>query len=98
MNLTDKPIAKKLGAAFASIVTVVAVMCVALLISVVGVRWAVAENDESVAQLKASDAALSALVERQNAVRALVANGDPSFVEKAGAEQSAYEAAIGTWE
>ena len=82
MTLNNLNISKKLAAGFAVVVTIVTVMCVALFLSVQGVRKAIAENDESVAQLKVADTALTALVERQNAVRGFVANGDKSFTGK----------------
>ena len=97
MTLIHQPIAKKLSIGFACVVAIVAVMCVALLISIISVRGAVAENDESLSQLKAADTTLNALVERQNAVRAFVAGGDPSFARKVQDETKAVDDALAHW-
>src|SRR4051812_2521786 len=90
----DMNISKKFAAGFALVVTVVVIMCVTVFVSVTGIAKAVAENDESVAQLNTTATILQALVERQNAVRGFVASGDNAFIEKIGAQQKAYEAAI----
>ena len=87
-------ISKKFAAGFALVVTVVVVMCVTVFVSVASIGKAVAQNDESVSQLNTTAAILTALVERQNAVRGFVASGDNSFIEKIATQQKAYEAAI----
>src|SRR4051794_17782781 len=97
MTLDNLNISKKLMVGFAAVVTVVTVMCVALFISVQGVRKAIAENDESVAQLEIADRALTALVERQNAVRGFVANGDKSFTAKIADQDKAFEETLARW-
>src|SRR5262249_50925971 len=97
MTLNNLNISKKLAVGFAVVVTIVTVMCVALFLSLQGIKKAVAENDESVAQLKVADQALTALVERQNAVRGYVASGSPEFFKKAGDSEHAYDEAIATW-
>jgi len=97
MTLNNLNISKKLAAGFAVVVTIVTVMCVALFLSVQGVRKAIAENDESVAQLKIADTALTALVERQNAVRGFVANGDKSFTGKVADQNKIFEETMAHW-
>ena len=54
-------------------------MCGVVLASLNAIRAATDANNVSSATLTAADAALSSLVEQQNAVRAFVATGDASF-------------------
>ena len=93
--LNNLNISKKLAVGFAVVVTVVAVMCAAVFGSLLSIRSAVTLNDQSVAQVNLAKAALAARVERQNAIRGLVASGDPAFVQKINAAKADYEAAIG---
>jgi len=94
MTLNNLNISKKLALGFAAVVTVVTVMCVAVFLSVTAIKTAVAQNDESVSQLNATAAIITALVERQNAVRGFVASGDESFIEKIDAQKKNYETAL----
>ena len=96
MSLNDLKISKKLTVGFAVVVTVVAAMCASVFLSLVSIKTAVAQNDSEVAQLDASGEIISALVERQNAVRGFVASGDNSFIAKIAAQQQAYQTAIAT--
>ena len=97
MSLNNLNISKKLALGFAVLVTIVAAMCVALFMSLQSIRTAVSENDESVNQLGLAEDTLESLVERQNAVRGLVANGDKSFKEKADGFASDYDFNIKKW-
>ena len=92
--LNNLNISKKLTVSFAVIVTVVAAMCVAIFMSLMSIKGAAAANDSSVAQLKLADQVLSARVERQNAIRGLVASGDPAFQQKAENAAKVYVDAI----
>jgi len=94
MSLNDLKISKKLTLGFAVVVTVVAVMSGSVFLSLHNIKAAVAGNDAQVAQLNASTDLITALVERQNAVRGFVASQDPSFLEKIAAQKAAYETAI----
>ena len=75
-------------------VAVVTTMCVTVYVSMTQIATAVRDNDASVAQLNTSAAVISALVERQNAVRGYVASGDASFKEKIEKNDKAYDEAI----
>jgi methyl-accepting chemotaxis protein len=97
MNLNNLNISRKLLAGFAVVVTVVAAMCVALFMSLQSIKTAVAQNDVEVAELNDAGAMLMALVERQNAVRGFVANGDKSFQDKMDQEAKAFDEAIEHW-
>ena len=99
MNLLNNlNISKKLTVGFAVIVTVVAAMCIAVFMSLTSIKSAVVANDESVYQLKLADQVLSARVERQNAIRGLVASGDPAFQQKADNAEKDYQTAIAALE
>ncbi len=98
MTLNNLNISKKLAVGFAVVVTIVTVMCVALFLSIQGVRKAVADNAESVAQLKVADQTLAAMVERQNSVRGFVGSGADEFISKAAQHQKEYEEAIAHWQ
>jgi methyl-accepting chemotaxis protein len=78
-NLT---ISRKLAAGFAGVVSIVLVMSLALYLALAAIHGATAANDESQGKLAAAGAALSALVEQQNAVRGYVASGDESFPKR----------------
>jgi methyl-accepting chemotaxis protein len=97
MSLNDLNISKKLAGGFAVVVTVVTAMCVVVFLSLQALRTAVHENDIESTQQKASEHVLTALVERQNAVRGMVASGDKSFQEKIDAQDKDYRAAIAEW-
>ena len=96
--LNNVNISKKLTVGFAVVVTVVAVMCAAVFASLMSIKSAVALNDQSAAQLELADDVLMSRVERQNAIRGLVASGDPSFLKIIEESEKAYEAAISQWE
>ncbi|HEX3888622.1 MAG TPA: HAMP domain-containing protein, partial [Phenylobacterium sp.] len=96
MSLNDLKISKKLAFGFAVVVAVVAIMCCTVFISLGSIKTAVADNDSEVAQLNASGEIISALVERQNAVRGFVASGDESFIERIAADKAAYQTALST--
>jgi methyl-accepting chemotaxis protein len=99
MNLLNNlNISKKLTVGFAVVVTVVAVMCAAVFTSVMSIKATVKANDESVYQLKLADQVLSARVERQNAIRGLVASGDPAFQKQAENAEKTYQEAMTAWE
>ena len=92
--LNNMNISKKLTVGFAVVVTVVAVMCAAVFASLMSIKGAVVLNDESVAQLEVVDTILYARVERQNAIRGLVASGDPSFLDRIAKHKKDYDAAL----
>jgi len=96
--LNNVNISKKLTVGFAVVVTVVAVMCAAVFASLMSIKSAVELNDQSVAQLELADDVLMARVERQNAIRGLVASGDPAFLKKIEESEKAYNTAISEWE
>jgi methyl-accepting chemotaxis protein len=79
MLLDHLSIGRKLTVGFAGVVSIVLLMSVALFLALSAINGATAANDLSRAKLAAADAALSALVEQQNAVRGYVATGDESF-------------------
>src|SRR5580698_8065161 len=97
MSFDHLNISRKLFLGFAAVVTIVGSMCLALFISLQSIKTAVAQNDFEVAQLKDADAALMAMVERTNAFRGLVANGDKSFQEKIDAQTKTFDDAIADW-
>jgi len=94
MNLNNLNISKKLTVGFAVVVIVVAIMCAAVFASLMSIKQAVALNDQSVHQLEFADQVLMARVERQNAIRGLVASGDPEFLKKIEESETKYKAAI----
>jgi methyl-accepting chemotaxis protein len=96
--LNNLNISKKLTVGFAVVVTVVAIMCAAVFASLMSIKQAVAMNDQSVAQLDLADEILMARVERQNAIRGLVASGDPEFLKQIKSEEERYQAAMTQWE
>ncbi|MBW8813123.1 MAG: HAMP domain-containing protein [Caulobacterales bacterium] len=96
--LNNLNISKKLIVGFTVIVTVVAVMCAAVFVSVMSIRSAVAANEHVAAEIDAANAMLTARVERQNAVRGLVASGDPSFLKALTQHENEYQAAMAGWE
>ncbi|MFZ5721173.1 MAG: methyl-accepting chemotaxis protein [Pseudomonadota bacterium] len=95
--LNNLNISKKLTVGFAVVVTVVAVMCAAVFGSLLSLRKAVELNDLSVAQVKVAEELLAARVERQNAIRGLVASGDPAFIETINRAQKDYGDALKEW-
>jgi len=92
--LNNLNISKKLMVGFAVVVTVVGVMCAAVFVSLMSIKSAVADNDASVRQLNLADDILMARVERQNAIRGLVASGDPVFLKKINSAEADYKTAI----
>ncbi|HET6970032.1 MAG TPA: HAMP domain-containing protein, partial [Phenylobacterium sp.] len=96
--LNNLNISKKLIVGFTVIVTVVAVMCAAVFVSVMSIRSAVAANEHVGAQIDAANAVLTSRVERQNALRGLVASGDPSFLKLLKQHEDEYQADIASWE
>jgi methyl-accepting chemotaxis protein len=97
MSLNDLNISKKLVVGFAAVVIIVTAMCGMVYMSLHNIHGAIAENDESVGQLKAADTAVAVLVERQNAVRGFVANGDKSFEDKLAEENKVFEENMAHW-
>src|ERR1700749_2216774 len=97
MSLNNLNISRKLLAGFAVVVTVVAAMCLELFVSLQSIKTAVAQNDVSVAELNDAGAMLMALVERQNAVRGFVANGDKGFQDKMDQQAKAFDDAVDHW-
>ena len=98
MNLLNNlNISKKLMVGFAVVVTVVGVMAVATFVGISGIQSAVFENQQSAAELETVNEVLMSRVERQNAIRGLVASGDPKFLEMAEAELKTYEEQLAKW-
>jgi methyl-accepting chemotaxis protein len=97
MTLNNLNISKKLAVGFAGVVIVVTAMCVSLFLSLSAFRTAVADGDESSEQLAVAHDALNILVERQNAVRGLVASGDVSFVKKVADQSKAFDEVMAHW-
>ena len=95
--LNNVNISKKLTVGFAVVVTVVAVMCAAVFASLMSIKSAVALNNHAAEQVEVFNQALMARVERQNAIRGLVASGDPAFAKKAEDEKKIYDAALVRW-
>ncbi|MGZ3378630.1 MAG: HAMP domain-containing protein, partial [Phenylobacterium sp.] len=94
MSLNNLNISKKLLVGFAVVVTTVSAMSGAVFFSLGHIRTAIRANDSEVAQINAGADALSALVERQNAVRGFVASGDKTFEGKIETETKAFGSAI----
>src|SRR6201996_1428352 len=88
MSLNNLSVSRKLALGFALVVLTELAMCAVVLTSLGAIRKATDANNVSTATLAAADAALSALVEQQNAVRAYVATGDASFPPRIAAFQS----------
>ena len=94
MSLNDLSVSRKLTLGFAVVVLTELIMCAVVLTSLGAIHKATDANNVSTATLAAADAALSALVEQQNAVRAYVATGDASFTSRIAAlPKSAWKAA-----
>ncbi|TAL31454.1 methyl-accepting chemotaxis protein [Phenylobacterium sp.] len=96
--LNNVNISKKLTVGFAVVVTVVAIMCAAVFASLMSIKNAVTLNDQTVAEMGLADDVLYARVERQNAIRGLVASGDPEFLKKIEEAEKKYASAIESWE
>jgi methyl-accepting chemotaxis protein len=96
--LNNLNISKKLVVGFTVIVTVVAVMCAAVFVSLMSIKSAVAANDHVAAEVEAANAVLTARVEHQNSVRGIVASGDPSFLKLLKQHETEYQAAITKWQ
>jgi methyl-accepting chemotaxis protein len=75
-------IASKFLIAFSIVITVVAAMSAAVFLGLSAVASVTRANATSHAILAAADSALSALVEKQNAVRGFVATGSTSFLPR----------------
>jgi methyl-accepting chemotaxis protein len=97
MTLNNVNISKKLAIGFTVVVIIVTAMCGTVYRALQDIHAAIADNDESVAQLKAADTALTTLVERQNSVRGYVGSGAAEFITKAAEHQKEYETAIAYW-
>jgi len=96
--LNNLNISKKLAAGFTLVVAVVAIMCLSVGVSLWNISKAVELNDSSAAQLKLADTVKITAIERQNAVRGLVASGDPSFQQKIEQAGKEYRDAMAEWE
>jgi methyl-accepting chemotaxis protein len=96
--LNNLNVSKKLAVGFAVVVTVVAVMCAAVGVSLWNINKAVELNDQSTAQLELANTVQMALVERQNAIRGLVASGDPAFQKQIDAAGRTYRETMAKWE
>ena len=96
--LNNVNISKKLTVGFAVVVTVVAVMCAAVFASLMSIKSAVSLNSETVAERELADGFLYARVERQNAIRGLVASGDPAFLKTIEEAEKKYADKIETLE
>ena len=96
MSLNNLSISRKLSFGFALVVLIELVMCAVVLLSLNSIRVATDANNVSSATLAAADAALSALVEQQNAVRGFVATGDASFPKRVAAFQADFGKAADT--
>jgi methyl-accepting chemotaxis protein len=97
MSFSNLNISKKLMFGFAGVIIIVAAMCAGLFMSLQSIKSAVAQNDVEVAELKDADAALMAMVERTNAFRGFVANGDKSFEGKIGDASKSFDETIADW-
>jgi len=97
MTLNNLNISKKLAVGFAGVVTVVTVMCVSLFLSLQAFRAAVADGDTESGQLAVAQDALNVLVERQNAVRGLVASGDEAFIRKIAEQSKTFDEIMAHW-
>ncbi|HEX7885807.1 MAG TPA: methyl-accepting chemotaxis protein [Phenylobacterium sp.] len=99
MNLLNNlNISKKLTVGFMIVVTVVAIMCAAVFASLMSIKGAVDANASSAAQLKLAEQVLTARVERQNAIRGLVASGDPEFLKQINGAEKQYQTAFAALE
>ena len=97
MSFSNLNISKKLMLGFAGVIIVVAAMCAGLFMSLQSIKTAVAQNDIEVAELKDADAVLMAMVERTNAFRGFVANGDKSFEGKIDEASKTFNETIADW-
>ncbi len=80
--MNNVKIASKFLIAFSIVITVVAAMSAAVFLGLSAVASVTRANATSHAILAAADSALSALVEKQNAVRGFVATGSTSFLPR----------------
>jgi methyl-accepting chemotaxis protein len=92
-NLDNLKVAHKLIFAFSIIVAVVLGMSGSLYFGLSSVQSATRDNDTSHAILATANDTLSALVEKQNAVRGYVATGDSSFLPRIQGFEDAFGAA-----
>jgi len=97
MSFNDLNTSKKFVVGFAVVVTVVAVMCTAVFVSMSRINTAITNNDASVAQLNLAEDVLMQLVERQNAVRGFAIAGDASFTKKIAETTQVVDADIAKW-
>jgi methyl-accepting chemotaxis protein len=81
MWLNNLKFGQKIGFCFAGVVVLVLAMCTIVFVEIDTSQRVSDATDEANAALGASDAALAALVEQQNAVRGFVASGDESFLQ-----------------
>ncbi len=84
MSFDDLRFGKKIGVCFAGVVLIVLAMCAIVFVEMQATKTASDTNDVAKDVLAKTDAALSALVEQQNAVRGFVASGDEKFVATFG--------------
>ncbi len=95
MNLLNNlNISKKLVVGFAVVVTVVAAMCAAVFVSLMSIKQATEANNSSVQQLRLAEEVIMARVERQNAIRGLVASGDPEFLNAINKAEERYKTTL----
>ena len=97
MTLNNLNISKKLTVGFAVVVTVVALMCVAVFASLMSIKTAVTANDASVAQLNQARDVQMSVIERQNAVRGFAITNDPSFEKKIAEETTKTTETLAAW-
>ncbi len=93
MSLNDLNVSRKLMLGFAVVVATVLMMCGSVFLSLSSIRAATEANTLSTVTLAAADAALSALVEQQNAVRGYAATGDQSYLPRIDAFQADFDKA-----
>jgi methyl-accepting chemotaxis protein len=82
MIFSNMSVSRKLGVSFTGVVAIVLTMCAIVLVSLANIAAATKANEDGQVALAAMDTALTALIERQNAVRGLVASGDVSFIPR----------------
>ena len=94
MSINDLNVSRKLSLGFAVVVATVLLMCGAVYLSLASIRAATQANNQSTVTLAAADAALSALVEQQNAVRGYAATGDHSYLPRIDSFQKDFNKSV----
>ena len=94
MSLINLSISRKLGLAFAGVVTIILVMGAVVLVSLNGLRSSTLAAQDTRQAIAAAEATLNALVEQQNAVRGFVATGDESFIGKVETQNKAIQTSV----